>query len=153
MALTHRFFLATLSLAVLLSCGTSLTILTQDTIQQYNLSENDLQNRVFYTNGQVIFVRMAGSFDGSRSAASNATIRRDRPASTFEEKVALEDNSTGRFHHMTDTHIYVQFMFGELILPFKLSDGVLDAPEIVYDGVQYRHDEGEAKLVFSPPQE
>jgi len=153
MAFMHRFFLTILSLVILLSCGTSLTVLTRDTIQQYNLTQDDLQNRVFYTSGQVIFVRMAGSFDGNRSTASNAAVRRNKPISRFEEKVALEDNSTGRFHHITDTHIYVQFMIGELILPFKLSDGLLDAPEIVYDGVQYRYDEGEARLVFSPPQD
>ena len=105
---------------------------------------------VFYTSGQVIFARLSGSFDGSRSAASNATIRGDTPVSSFEEKVALDDNSTGLFHHMTDTHIYVQFMAGELILPFNLSNGLLDVAEIVYDGVQYRYDEGEAKLVFTP---
>jgi hypothetical protein len=153
MAATRQFLVAILSLVIFLSCGTSLTVLTQDTIEQYNLTESDLQKRVFYTSGQVIFVRMSGSFDGSRSAASNAAIRGDKPVSPFEEKVALENNSTGRFHHMTDTHIYVQFMIGELTLPFKLSDGLLDAPEIVYDGVQYRHEEGEAKLVFSPPRE
>ena len=150
MASTHRFFAAILSLVIVLSCGTSLTVLTRDTIQQYDLTENDLQKMTYYTSGQVIFVRMSGSFDGSRRSASNATIRGDRPVSSFEEKVALDDNSTGRFHRMTETHIYVQFVVGELILPFKLSDGSLDAPEIVYDGVQYRYDEGEAKLVFTP---
>mgnify|MGYP001421976347 CR=1 FL=1 len=153
MAALHRYFLAVLSLLILLSCGTSLTLLTGDSIRQYNLTESDLQKMVFYTSGQVIFTRLAGSFDGSLSAASNAAIRGKSPALPFEQRVALEDHSTGLFHHMTDTHIYVQFMAGELILPFKLSDGLLDAPEIVYDGVQYRHDEGEAKLAFSPPRE
>ena len=148
----YRFFLTIFSIASLLSCGTSLSILTRETIRHYNLTEHDLQKMVFYTSGQVIFARLSGSFDGSRSAASNAAIRGDRPISSFEEKVALENNSTGLFHHLTETHIYVQFMAGELILPFNLNDGLLDVAEIVYDGVQYRYDEGEAKLVFIPAQ-
>ena len=131
-------------------CVSSLVILNSDIIQQYGLTDEDLKKYVYRTNGEVIFYRMADSFDSSRLSASEGAIRKQGVNDQFHERIMLKHNTDGFFHHRTDTHIYIQIKSGDYIFPFKLSTGQLDAPTIVVDGKQYEYEEGEATLMFVP---
>jgi len=129
-------------------CATSLVLLNNDIIQQYGLTNDDLKNYIFLTNGEVIFYRMADSFDSSRRSASEGAFRKQGVNNQFHERVLLKHNTDGFFHHRTDTHIYIQIKSGDYILPFKLSTGQLDAPTIIVDGKLYEYEEGKATLMF-----
>lgn len=142
-------FIVLFSLSILFCfCATSLMLLNNDIIQQYGLTDDDLESFVFRTNGEVIFYRMADSFDSSRRSASEGAIRKQAVNIQFYERVVLKHNTDGFFHHRTDTHIYIQIKSGDYILPFKLSTGQLDAPTIIVDGKLYEYEEGEATLLF-----
>ena len=149
MTAQKRLLLSIGLIILILGCAGPVAILNNEIIQQYELTENDFKKMTFYTNGQVIFVRLTDSFNGSRRSASNGTLRKPEPGGLFDERVALESNTAGFFHHKTESHLYIQFMAGELVLPFKLDDGKLDVAEIVFDGKQYEYEEGEAGLIFN----
>lgn len=132
---------------LLLACGAQVSLITSDTLDQNQISDEDLKKITFYTDGQVIFSRLLDSFNSSQKAASNATIKRTAPTNMINERVSFESNTAGFYHHRTNTHIYVQFFVGELVLPFKLENGMLDVSDLLYDGKQYKYEEGEARLI------
>jgi len=131
-------------------CASSLQVLNNDVIEQYGLTDGDLEKYVYFINGEVIFYRLAESFDNRRSSAAEGVYGRQNVNDQFHERVLLKHNTVGFFHHRTDTHIYIQIKSGEYILPFDLSTGQLETPTIVVDGKQYEYEEGEATLVFLP---
>ncbi|MBN2411676.1 hypothetical protein JXQ31_08285 [candidate division KSB1 bacterium] len=138
-----------LGLSILVcACTSSLVILNENIIQQYGITDDDLEKYIYRTNGEVIFYRIADGFDSSRRSASEGAIRKRAVTNQFYERVVLKHNTDGFFHHRTDTHIYIQMKSGDYIFPFKLSTGQLDAPTIVVDGKQYDYEEGEATLLF-----
>jgi hypothetical protein len=128
-----------------MGCVSSVVVFTNDFFQQ-----QDLKKITFYTSGQVIFFRSMDSFNYSQKAASNATMNSNSSTNMFNERVALESNTPGFFHHRTETHLYVQFFAGELVLPFNLGDGKLDVSYLVYDGKKFKYEEGEALLICNP---
>lgn len=132
---------------LLLSCGAQVSLITGDMLDQNQISDDDLKKITFYTDGQVIFSRLLNSFNNSLKAASNATIRRNTPANMIHERVSLESSTAGFFHHRTDTHIFVQFFAGELVLPFNLENGELDVSDLIYDGKEWEYEEGTARLI------
>ena len=146
------FLLSALSL-LFCYCAPSLELLNEKTIQQYGLTDDDLRSIVFRTNGEVIFYRLADSFDSRRSSASEGAIRKQRQINQFYDRVMLKHNTDGFFHHRTDTHIYIQIKSGDYIFPFNLSTGQLDTKTIIIDGKQYDYEEGEATLMFTPKKE
>ena len=134
---------------MVLMCSASVVVLTRQSLKEHGWDENDLRRKTFYTSGQVIFTRPSESFDSSRRGASEP-LRPPTQTGLFEEKIALQSNATGLFHHMTDSLIYIQFYASEVVVPFRLSDGKLDSREIYFDGKKYEYEEGEATLVVNP---
>ena len=133
------------------SCASSLVILNNEIIHKYGFTDNDLKKYVYRTNGEVIFYRMADSFDGSLKSASRGTIRKQSVNNQFYERIVLQHNTDGFYHHRTDTHIFIQIKSGDYILPFNLSTGQLETQNIIIDGKQYDYEEGKATLMFTLP--
>lgn len=140
-------FCCLIFLVLLIGCSSNISLVTSKVLRDNNITAEDLRKITFYTDGQVIFIRDVDSFNSSRRAAANAAIRKNMATGSFDERVALKSNTAGFFHHMTNSHIFIQFLAGELVLPFKLEDATLDVSEIFYDGKKWEYEEGTARLI------